>query len=426
MKNKTLLSFYMVLLALSSYAQGDTLRVLFLGNSYTNTNNLPQITQSLAAAAQKTLVTDKNTPGGHTLDEHSTNATSLTKIRQGQWDYVVLQEQSQVPTIDFYRYNLMYPAAQRLNDSIKKYNACAQVVFYMTWGRKLGGQQCGPGGTHCSPVFSNFNHMQDSLKSAYLAIADSTQAYLAPVGLAWQKVMSDTNLNLHTADNSHPNYSGSYLAACVFHATFWNESTLGLGFTGALSPGRAAYLQTAADSVVFPQYVQRNQAFTAVTANFSHRTFMDTVQFSNLSTYPQTATFLWDFGDGNTSTAENPQHVYAANQNYVVRLVVRSCREADILEQTVTVNSIGLEPTFFSPSIAAYPNPFSDYLQLSASNLAGPLKLRLMNYSGATVARFHLENTNDTRLNLKHLAPGLYLLQISDLNQQVVLRLRKN
>ena len=34
------------------------------------------------------------------------------------------------------------------------------------------------------------------------------------------------------------------------------------------------------------------------------------------------ATYLWDFGDGNTATIQNPNHVYATNDTYIVNLTV--------------------------------------------------------------------------------------------------------
>jgi hypothetical protein len=54
-------------------------------------------------------------PGGYTFQQHTTNATTLTKINQGIWDYVVLQEQSQYPVIEYYRDSSMYPSARILD-----------------------------------------------------------------------------------------------------------------------------------------------------------------------------------------------------------------------------------------------------------------------------------------------------------------------
>jgi len=109
MKTKLTLLLLAVILINKLFAQ-DTLSVLFLGNSYSSYNNLPQLVQSLSSSAGKTLIIDSNMPGGLSMSGHANNATTFSKISQGNWDYVILQEQSQMPTIDFYRYNEMYPA----------------------------------------------------------------------------------------------------------------------------------------------------------------------------------------------------------------------------------------------------------------------------------------------------------------------------
>jgi len=44
-----------------------------------------------------------------------------------------------------------------------------------------------------------------------------------------------------------------------------------------------------------------------------------TVQFTDLSAGSPTS-WLWDFGDGNTSTAQNPQHTYSSAGTYTVNL----------------------------------------------------------------------------------------------------------
>ncbi len=240
-------------LGLNIQAQ-DTLRVLFLGNSYTTSNNLPNLVSQFAAANGDVVITDSNTPGGHTLYQHSTNETSLEKIQQGNWDYVVLQDQSQVPTIDFLRFNWMYPGVESLHESITNSNLCAQTVMYMTWGRQYGGMQCTTNGEYCSVDFVDFSHMTDTLASAYNEIASMVGAKVAPVGKAWDYALTysttDPALVLHSSDESHPNYSGSYLAAAVFHGLIWGESPVENSFFGSLNQSQAAYLQEAAHAVL--------------------------------------------------------------------------------------------------------------------------------------------------------------------------------
>lgn len=222
--------------------------VLFLGNSYTAGNNLPQIFTELAASGGKDVETDANTPGGYTLYEHSQNTTSLDKIAEGGWEYVVLQEQSQYPTIDYYRINFMYPGARVLDQQIRAVGA--ETLFFMTWGREYGGKQVIGG--HASPEFSDYYDMQNALRTAYFGIALELTARMAPVGMAWQTAMTlNFPVDLWAGDHSHPTYQGSYLAACVFYAVIFNESPIGLSFIGSLSTEQAAFLQYAADRTVF-------------------------------------------------------------------------------------------------------------------------------------------------------------------------------
>lgn len=250
---KILILLFVFIFFKTSSAQ-DEIKVLFLGNSYTYVNDLPKMIEDIAFNENKTFYHESVTPGGCTLFQHVDNQASQSKIRQGKWDYVILQEQSQLPTIDYYRHNSMRPSYQALYDSIMKYNPNAKVVGYITWGRRHGGQQCvnfGQG-THCSADFIDFNHMQDTLTAAYCENAYTTNSYAAPVGEAWKAALAtDPNLVLHSSDNSHPSYDGSYLAACVFYALFWNENPIGIYHDKQIDDNKAELLQSTANDVFF-------------------------------------------------------------------------------------------------------------------------------------------------------------------------------
>jgi hypothetical protein len=75
----------------------DTLKVLFVGNSYTNWHNLTQIVSYISDQAKTKLLTNQVTIGAARLKEHWLGERGLkTKemIRDGKFDLVVLQEQS--------------------------------------------------------------------------------------------------------------------------------------------------------------------------------------------------------------------------------------------------------------------------------------------------------------------------------------------
>ena len=48
------------------------------------------------------------------------------------------------------------------------------------------------------------------------------------------------------------------------------------------------------------------------------------VQFINLSEASSDSEFLWDFGDGKTSTEFEPEHFYSQNGTYTVKLIAQN------------------------------------------------------------------------------------------------------
>lgn len=357
--------FMVFLLTFNMLHAQDTLSVLFLGNSYTSVNNLPQLVQSLSGSAGKTLIIDSNMPGGATVSAHLNDATTISKIAQGNWDYVVIQEQSQVPTIDYYRYNDMYPALIDLKGVVEQFNPCARLITYMTWGRRFGGQQCDPSNVYCSPVFVDFNHMQDSLTSAYMEISDFLGVQCAPVGVTWQNILNDTTLVLHSTDNSHPNIDGSYVAALTLFSAIWKQPSQGLTFNAGITPARAQYYQQQSDNTVFNIANNWNLDINSPVADFSFTVVGNTVNFTNLSTTAtgNTLTYAWDFGDGKSDNVANPAHTYSSSGTFLVTLIVTDCIFTDTITYSVQVGTTGLTENQ-SSAVIIYPNPFSEQLRV--------------------------------------------------------------
>ena len=136
---KKIFSFF-VLICFLQILSGQPIRVLFVGNSYTSVNNLPLLFRNVSSSTGDEVEVNSNTPGGCTFQQHCTNQ-SATLIQQGGWDFVVLQEQSQLPAFPLSQVqSSCFPYAAQLNDMIEQYNPCAETVFYMTWGRKYGDQ----------------------------------------------------------------------------------------------------------------------------------------------------------------------------------------------------------------------------------------------------------------------------------------------
>jgi hypothetical protein len=221
-------------------SSGTVLHVLFIGNSYTFVNDLPATFAKLACFGGHKVETGMAAVGGWTLGDHLASAQTLDQLKPQKWDVVILQEQSEIPAIPAARLQSMYPAARQLVAKIKAIGA--QPLFFLTWGHRDGMADFG---------IKNFSDMQAQLDVGYKDIADELHVTVVPVGYAWLKARIQSNLNLWQDDGSHPNESGTYLAASVFYATLFHETPAGLSYTGGLSQDSAQFLQAlAADTVL--------------------------------------------------------------------------------------------------------------------------------------------------------------------------------
>lgn len=248
MKNIILFILF-AFLALTSSAQ-ESRNVLFIGNSYTYVNDLPLLIRQMAEATGHSLTYSSNTPGGCTFQQHCNNQ-SMNLIRQGGWDVVVLQEQSQLPSFPQSQVESeCLPYAARLVDSIRAYNPQAEPMFYMTWGRRDGDQQ----NARYFPVLGSYWGMDSMLYVRYLQMKDSNHASVCPVGRVWRYLRQyRPSINLYSGDGSHPSRAGSVCAAYAFYTMLFHESATRVPFIPSMGVDSTMcnWLKAATDSVVF-------------------------------------------------------------------------------------------------------------------------------------------------------------------------------
>lgn len=214
--------------------------VLFIGNSYTYVNDLPGMFTRLAAAGGFDAEAAMVAAGGWTLADHAASGQTLEAIQRTKWDYVVLQEQSEVPAIERERVESMYPAVRRLVRAIAAVGG--KPVLFMTWGHREGLHEEG---------FKDFEAMQSELSEGYARIARELGVEVAAVGNAWRNARARTpEISLWQPDGSHPTVHGSYLAACVLYSTVFKRSPVGLSYSAGLPMERARVLQSIAAAVV--------------------------------------------------------------------------------------------------------------------------------------------------------------------------------
>jgi hypothetical protein len=198
---KTCLLLFFLFASTFCHAQ-TAANVLFVGNSYTEVNDLPGMVTQIARSMGDELACQSNTPGGCTFSQHCSNH-SMELIRQGGWHFVVLQEQSQYPSFPQQQVESeVFPYAQRLVDSVYRHSPCAEPVFYMTWGRKNGDQRNG----EIFPPIGTYEGMDSLLALRYGMMAEQNDASLCPVGRVWPWLRHNhPEIELYQADETpHP------------------------------------------------------------------------------------------------------------------------------------------------------------------------------------------------------------------------------
>ena len=84
---------------------------------------------------------------------------------------------------------------------------------------------------------------------------------VAPVGIAWSRVLSDKNYPLHYlhfTDWNHPSRKGSYLMACVLYSSIFQKSSVAISYTAGLDQDEALYFREIGSNVVLDSLRFRN------------------------------------------------------------------------------------------------------------------------------------------------------------------------
>jgi hypothetical protein len=188
--------------------------ILFVGNSYSF--GVPKTFSRLAAEQGKKLRVGHATYGGWTLKQHCENAATLRKIRDGQWDIVVIQEQSEIPSWPpRKRDHAMFPPLRKLVCLVREEGAIP--ILYQTWGRRDGDKNI---------HHDDFLAMNRRLRLGYQAASQNAGGLvIVPVGDAWEdEVSAGRGSALFVEDGSHPSPSGDQLTAKAFYKTVFGTS----------------------------------------------------------------------------------------------------------------------------------------------------------------------------------------------------------
>ncbi len=381
-----------------------TKNVLFIGNSYTGYNNMASMVSTCATSAGDAINFDTHTPGGSTFLQHSSNSTVQEKIAQGNWDFVVLQEQSQRPAFpDAQVANQVYPYASQLDSMIRHHNPCAETVFYMTWGRKNGDA------TNCPtwPPVCTYEGMDSLLHLRYKIMAEMNDAIVAPVGAVWNYIRQNhPEIELYNPDESHPSLAGSYVAACCFYTTIFRKTPQAITWNSSLSPQMANDIREAVRIIVFEQLENWYIGNYDPIAQFEINS-INAPEYFFENTSINSTTFDWYVNGEFLGSNSNFSYTFPTTGEYEVSLISSHCGQTSTYNAHIFFDeSVGLEEHNFQ--IEVYPNPITSSLNL---DLHKSTAFILLDCSGRVILVGTIPEGKQS-IDFSQFKAGVYFLQL--------------
>lgn len=223
----------------------ETIRVLFIGNSFTYYSDIPSLFEQIAEGAGEMVEAESVTNGSWTLtkfadetDEYGKQVSDKLNATD-EYDAVVLQEQSTRPLTN---YSAFESAVRALKAKIKGTQKNCEIYLYSTWGYAEAAE------TRKETI----PELEAEIRKAYEKAAGELNLQVCQVGKAFSTVYTEyPDINLYFDDNKHPSYVGAYLSACVHAATILGCDVRETTFDGTLESDTAALLRGVAYETVF-------------------------------------------------------------------------------------------------------------------------------------------------------------------------------
>lgn len=402
---KLLISSLFILLFQIGKAQ-DTTKVLFIGNSITYFNDMPQTFEDIANSKGDLTAVTMYAPGGTGFINHVNDPNVYSHFAQDNWDYVVLQPGSNESPGYSEPIEATLTRARQLKDSIHYHNPCAKVLYYEI--------SYGVWGSSASDL-TTYNNTMDLIRGNLEHLADSTETFFAPAGEAMRTAWNDdlNTLLWGGTGDIHPNAKGSYIIACSFYASIFQKPSLGTNVISSLTAAEAEEYQQLADTTVL-NYLSDWRINT-----YNQHTDFDFSTGANLNVdFTSTSTNIdslqWDFGDGNTSDQASLTHSYSQNGTYTVELTTyqNGCEESVL--QIVNLMSADVEAlSGASNNVNVYPNPFSNSLFIESTTTD---EVSIVDLTGKLLMdSISMEQTeNGILVNTSQLASGTYFVHMKN------------
>lgn len=252
--------------------QSQEINVLFIGNSLTYYNDMPQMLQKMMNETNPNIKIDQITFPGMSLNDHlnkviesqsgdnlktrSKKPDEITetekKIKEKDWDIIILQTGGVsvlIPESVQYKIN---PAIERIKNLA---TTNTRLILFNTWTTNIEfpkkycyrGIQLDPSlermKEFCSPSIEDENDYLFKLNSSYKSIAENFGLEKTDHGDVFQRVFKKHPELEILEDEMHPSKLGAFLSACIFYEMITKKDASELEYTADLDSKKSEVLK---------------------------------------------------------------------------------------------------------------------------------------------------------------------------------------
>jgi len=394
------------------FATIDSTRILFIGNSITYYNNMPQMFRDIANNKGEKVTISVHAPGGTGIVDHYVNTNLYSLIRSKAWDIVILQPGSSESAGASYPVDVTVQRAHILLDSIYKNNSCTKVFLYEI-----------PYGIPSSGGYPKYFQVQTMIRDSVTKMADSLHLQILPTGESFRAYYSTAqNMYLHgSINNIHPNANGSYLVASTMYTGVFQDSVSGTSFYASIPTDSALKFFNIVDSVVLLNKPDWRINVYNIHAEFSYVQNVQNVSFTNHSVNYSNS--FWAFGDGALSNNNAPNHTYNSSATFQVKLIVDDNQCFDSAFTEVEVIPTSIEKTSAFGDCYVYPNPVNSQLNVVLNNQIN--SIFIYDIQGKEVWSDSQVTPLLSKIDLIGLISGIYFVVFRSKNQTYIQKVIK-
>jgi hypothetical protein len=192
-----LILFWLAVIAQQPISKPEPIKVLFVGNSLTYTNNLPELVEKLGAKSNVKLKTTMLAKPNYALEDHWNEGELQRLIKSGNFDFVVVQ---QGPSSQAEGREMLFDSGEKIQALCQEHDS--KLAFFMVW-----------------PARVNYKTFDGVIRN-HTDAAAKTNALLCSVGKIWKEHIDATNdFSYYGPDQFHPSLAGSQVAAEIIYKT---------------------------------------------------------------------------------------------------------------------------------------------------------------------------------------------------------------